>query len=91
MLGYLELTAKPLQPLRFELALSILSPGSDPLTAIWNVELPPGIREPNGRRSFSGRTVVPAHRKVEANNWLIAADSQEASTHEWSARLEMCQ
>lgn len=82
MLGYLELTARPLQPLHFELTLSILNPNSDPLTAIWNIELPPGIREANGRHAFSGRTVVPPHRKDEANHWLIAADSREAYTHE---------
>lgn len=82
MLGYLELTARPLQPLHFELALSVLNPGTDPLTAVWSVELPPGIREPSGRRAFSGRTVVPPHRKTEANRWLIAADSDHAYIHE---------
>jgi hypothetical protein len=82
MLGYLELTAKPLQPLHFELTLSILNPGSDPLTAIWNVELPPDIRESNGRRIFNGRTVVPPHRKLEANHWLISAASEQAYIHE---------
>jgi hypothetical protein len=55
-----------------------LNPWGDPLTAIWNVELPEGIWEPEGRRTLSGRTVVPPHRKVEANNWLIAIESPEA-------------
>ncbi|MGB6130461.1 MAG: hypothetical protein WBG54_01680 [Acidobacteriaceae bacterium] len=82
MIGYLELSARPLQPLHFELTLSILNPGSDPLTAVWNVELPLGIREPNGRRAFSGRTVVPPHRKLEGNHWLIAVDSEHAYIHE---------
>lgn len=77
MLGYLELSAKPLQPLHFELALSIRNPETDPLTAIWSVQLPAGIIEPEGRRTLNGRTVVPPHRKVEANNWLIAIESPE--------------
>lgn len=90
MLGYVELTAKPHQPLHFELALSIFNPSSDSITAVWHVELPPGIREPDGRRAFSGRTVVPAHRKVEANRWLIAADSDHAYIHELiTARAEL--
>jgi hypothetical protein len=82
MLGYLELTAKPRQPLHFELALSILNPESDPLTAVWNVELPPSIQESHGGRVFSGRTVVPPHRKVEASNWQIALGSPEAYAHQ---------
>jgi hypothetical protein len=82
MLGYLELSAKSLQPLHFELALSIMNPESDPLTAIWAVELPSGITEERGRRMVAGRTVVPPHRKVEANTCLIAVASSEAYIHE---------
>ncbi|MGB6134298.1 MAG: hypothetical protein WBG54_21155 [Acidobacteriaceae bacterium] len=82
MLGYLELTAKPRDALLFELTLSILNPGTDLLTAVWNVQLPPGIQETHGRRTFSGRTVVPPHRKVEANSWLVTVDSAEAYKYE---------
>ncbi|MGB9146762.1 MAG: hypothetical protein WCC14_13130, partial [Acidobacteriaceae bacterium] len=58
-------------------ALMIINPESDPLTAIWNVELPAGINESQGRHALTGRTVVPPHRKVEANSWLIAVASPD--------------
>jgi hypothetical protein len=77
MPGYLDLIARPLQPLHFELTLFILNPESDPLTAVWTVELPSGIKESQEHRALTGRTVVPAHRKVEASNWLIVVDSPE--------------
>jgi hypothetical protein len=81
MPGYLELVAKPLRPLHFELILYIMNPEPDPLTAIWTVQLPAGIVEPEGRRTLNGRTVAPPHRKVEANNWLIAIESPETYAH----------
>ena len=82
MLGYLELSARPLQPLHFELALSIMNPQSDPLTAVWSVELPLGITESQGRRTVAGRTVVPPHRKVHADTCLIAVASPDAYAYE---------
>ena len=78
MTGYLELRAKPLQPLHFELTLSIINFESDPLTAIWSVELPSGITAEQGRRMVAGRT----HRKVEADTCLIAVASPEAYVYE---------
>jgi hypothetical protein len=81
MLGYLKLTARQRGALRFDLALSILNPEGDPLTAIWNIELPEGISEAEGRRALSGRTVVPARREIEANHWEIVVASHEAYVH----------
>ena len=90
MLGYLELSAKPLQPLHFELALSIMNPESHPLTAVWSVELPSGITEERGRRMVAGRTVVPPHRRIEADTCLIAVASPDAYAHqEISASAEL--
>ena len=77
MLGYLKMRARQRGPLLFELALSILNPEGDALTAVWNIELPHGITEPRGRTRLTGRTVVPARREIEANNWEIVVASTE--------------
>lgn len=67
MTGYPEPIARPIGALHFELMISFLNPGRDPLTAIWHVRLPPGIEEEQGRRTLIGGTVVPARRKAEAS------------------------
>jgi hypothetical protein len=77
MLGHLKMSARQRGPLVFELALSILNPEGDALTAIWNIELPHGITEPRGRTRLMGRTVVPARREIEANYWEIVVASTE--------------
>jgi hypothetical protein len=77
MTGYPEPIARPIGALHFELMISFLNPGRDPLTAIWHVRLPPGIEEEQGRRTLIGGTVVPARRKAEASTWRIVAGSPE--------------